>query len=113
MNMGLTNRRARAYYAERAKGGAIYIVGSIIDNSRTSPPNLVVLNMVYINLYDEGQAYTEQEHRDWLAEAGFKGFERIAVLVGGSIITARKPRLCHRLVPGHENEYLPGAGAPA
>lgn len=73
-------------------GGTIYIVGSVVDNSRTSPPESVILNLVYINLYDEGQAYTEQEHRDWLAEAGFEGFERIIVPGGYSIITARKPR---------------------
>ena len=73
-------------------GGAIYIIGSILDNSRTSPPDVVMSNLVYMNLYDEGQAYTEQEHRDWLAEAGFEGFERIDVPQGRVIITARKPR---------------------
>ena len=73
-------------------GGAIYIIGSILDNSRTSPPDVVVLNLVYMNLCDEGQAYTEQEHRDWLAEAGFEGFERIDVPQRRVIITARKPR---------------------
>lgn len=74
-------------------GGVIYIAGSgIIDNSRTSPPEKVGLNLVFINIYDEGQAYTEQEHRDWLAEAGFDGFERITLPGGGSIITARKLR---------------------
>lgn len=73
-------------------GGAIYIAGSgIIDNSRTSPPQKVGLNLVFINLYDEGQAYTEQEHRNWLSEAGFEDFERITLPEGGSIITARKP----------------------
>ena len=74
-------------------GGAIYIRGSgIIDNSRTSPPEKVGLNLVFINVYEEGQAYTEQEHRDWLAEAGFVSFERISLPEGNSIITARKPK---------------------
>lgn len=74
-------------------GGTIYIAGSgIIDNSRTSPPEKVGLNLVFINIYDEGQAYTEQEHRDWLAEAGFDGFERTIFSGGDSIITAQKPR---------------------
>ena len=72
-------------------GGTIYIRGSgIIDNSRTSPPEKVGLNLVFINVYDEGQAYTEQEYRDWLAEADFGSFERINLPNGGSWLTARK-----------------------
>lgn len=71
--------------------GAIYITGAgIIDNSRTSPPDLVGFNLVFINIYDEGQAYTEQEHKAWLEEAGFDDFERIILPDEGSIITARK-----------------------
>lgn len=73
-------------------GGTIYIVGSVVGNSRASPLESVILNLVYINLYDEGQAYMEQEHRDWLAEAGFEGFERTIVPGRHSIITARKPK---------------------
>lgn len=69
------------------KDGSIYIRGlGIIDNSRTSPPDLVGFNLVFINYYDEGQAYTEQEHMDWLTEAGFEGFERITLSEGGSWI---------------------------
>ena len=72
-------------------GGEIYIRGyGIIDNSRTSPQKLVGFNLVYINVYDEGQAYTEQEHKDWLEEAGFGSFERITPPEGYNIITARK-----------------------
>ena len=72
-------------------GGDIYIRGyGIIDNSRTSPQKLVGFNLVYINVYDEGQAYTEQEHRDWLKEAGFDSFKRNFLSDGSSIITAKK-----------------------
>jgi hypothetical protein len=71
--------------------GIIYIRGNgIIDNSRTSPPKWVGFNLVLINVYDEGQAYTEQEHKDWLEEAGFGDFERIILPNESSIITARK-----------------------
>lgn len=74
-------------------GGVIFIGGSgIIDDSRTSPPEKVGLNLVFINVYDEGQAYTEQEHQDWLTEASFEDFERISLSEGRSIITARKIR---------------------
>jgi hypothetical protein len=72
-------------------GGAIYITGSgIIDNSRTSPTDAVGFNLVFINVYDEGQAYTEQEHKDWLEEAGFGDSERITLPDESSIIAARK-----------------------
>ena len=72
-------------------GGEIYIRGNgIIDNSRISPKKLVGFNLVYINVYDEGQAYTEQEHKDWLEEAGFGNFKRDILADGRSIITARK-----------------------
>jgi ubiquinone/menaquinone biosynthesis C-methylase UbiE len=72
-------------------GGEIYIRGyGIIDNSRISPRKLVGFNLVYINVYDEGQAYTEQEHKDWLEEAGFGSFNRDILADGSSIITARK-----------------------
>jgi len=42
------------------------------------------------NVYDEGQAYTEQEHKDWLEEAGFGDFERIMLPDERSFIAARK-----------------------
>lgn len=72
-------------------GGAIYITGAgIIDDSRLSPPDLVGFNLVFINVYHEGQAYTEQEHKDWLAEAGFGHVERHFLPDERSIIAARK-----------------------
>jgi len=74
-------------------GGDIYIRGyGIIDNSRISPSKLVGFNLVYINVYDEGQAYTEQEYRNWLEEAGFDSFRRNILADGSSIITARKTK---------------------
>ncbi|MHC4664648.1 MAG: methyltransferase [Planctomycetota bacterium] len=71
--------------------GTIYIRGTgIIDNSRTSPPKLVGSNLVFINIYDEGQAYTEQEYKDWLEEVGFGHFDRLILPDESSIISARK-----------------------
>lgn len=72
-------------------GGAVYILGSVLDNSRVSPPEAVASNLNFLNIYDGGQAYTEGEYRDWLTEAGFEGFERLIISGGSSIITARKP----------------------
>ncbi len=72
-------------------GGAIHLVGWVLDDSRVSPENVVGFGLVLLTAYEDGQAYTEQEYRDWLTEAGFVGTERIVLLDGASIVTARKP----------------------
>lgn len=71
-------------------GGSIYIIGRVLDDSRVSPAETVAFNLIFLNMYDEGQAYTESEYRDWLSEAGFCGIDRIPLSSGNSIITARK-----------------------
>ena len=72
-------------------GGAVFILGmGILDDSRVSPAEVVSFNLVFVNIYDQGQAYTESEHRQWLAEAGFGKFERIAVGSGTSVIKATR-----------------------
>ena len=72
-------------------GGTIYIndIGTL-DNSRLSPPEIVRQNLWFINVFDEGQAKTEQERREWLAGAGFEGIERVIFPDGRSIMVARK-----------------------
>jgi SAM-dependent methyltransferase len=58
-------------------GGAIIVAGGLdLDDSRLAPPLLVPFNLVMINIYEAGQMYTEQEHRDWLTEAGFVEIRR-------------------------------------
>lgn len=72
-------------------GGRIFIVGRILDDSRLSPLGTVGFNLVFLNLYGEGRAYTEWEHRDWLTASGFEDIERVPIAGGNSIVTARKP----------------------
>lgn len=72
-------------------GGAIYVVGAILDNSRLTPSEILGMNLFFLNRFETGQTYTEQEHRDWLTEAGFQDFERVVLPNGASIVTARKP----------------------
>ncbi len=74
-------------------GGAIYIVGQILDNTRTSPPEALGFNLVFINFFETGESYTEQQHRDWLTEAGFVKIHRADFLLVGEygLMTARKP----------------------
>lgn len=73
-------------------GATLYIedVGTL-DNSRLSPLGVNRQNLWYINVFDEGQARTEQERREWLADAGFEGTERITFPDGSGIMVARKP----------------------
>ena len=69
-------------------GGWLYIFGGgMLENSRLSPESAVEWNLVYINTYDNGQSYTEDEHTDWLREAGF---EDINFRLEEFTITARK-----------------------
>jgi cyclopropane fatty-acyl-phospholipid synthase-like methyltransferase len=72
--------------------GKIYVIGQILDNSRRSPLPAVGFNLNFINHYDAGESYTEQEHRDWLTDAGFIDIERANFLLddGSGLMTARK-----------------------
>jgi hypothetical protein len=51
----------------------------------------VGFNVVFLNIFDDGRAYTEGEHRTWLTTAGFAEIERVSLPEGVSIMTARKP----------------------
>lgn len=53
-------------------GGKIFIFGNILDDSHLGPPASLAYSLVFLNSYDDGQAYTEQEYREMLARAGFK-----------------------------------------
>ena len=71
-------------------GGAIYVLGHMLDDSRTSPLGEAGMDLVFLNTYDEGACYTEQEHKDWLSAAGFKEFERAVLPNGDGVLLARK-----------------------
>lgn len=58
-------------------GAIIYISGDILDNSRQSPADTVAFNLVFVNIYEAGQAYVESEYRGWLSNAGFVDIERL------------------------------------
>ena len=56
-------------------GGLLIIVGHVLHDSRLEPIAAVGINLVFLSIYDAGQAYTELEHRSWLGEAGFADIE--------------------------------------
>ncbi len=71
-------------------GGMIFIIGTVLDDSRLTPVEMATVNLFFINVYDGGQAFTEAEHRTWLAEAGFENIERMVLPNQLSLITANK-----------------------
>ncbi len=84
-------RAVKNISAAMKPGGTIYIIGQILDDSRTSPREAVGFNLIFINRFDTGESYTEQEHREWLSEAGFVDIERASFLLGDGfgLMTAR------------------------
>ena len=60
-----------------APGGAIYVVGWILDDSRVTPPELASYNLQFATALDHGGVYTEGEIRSWLTEAGFHDVVRV------------------------------------
>jgi hypothetical protein len=80
--------------AALVKDGMLFIVGHILADSHLSPAAAVGINLTFLSVYDEGQAYTEKEHRSWLADAGFADVEVAlgAAPGGASIMTARRCR---------------------
>ena len=74
-------------------GGHIYILGIILDNTRLSPTVPMAFSLVFLNMYEEGGAYTEKQYHDWLKEAGFTdiSIELGVTPDGGGFVSARKP----------------------
>ena len=52
-------------------------------------------DIVFLNVYDDGAAYTVSEHRSWLSDAGFIDFDWVPAPQGSTpgtiLIQARKP----------------------
>ncbi|NOU05214.1 MAG: hypothetical protein HOO99_03430 [Hyphomicrobiaceae bacterium] len=73
-------------------GGEMFIIGHVLDDARLSPAPAVGMNLVFLSLYNDGQSYTESEHRTWLEEANFKdvSVQFGAGPNGASIVKARK-----------------------
>lgn len=71
-------------------GGRLLIVGFVVDDSRITPLPAMGINLAFLNLYEEGEAYTEAEYRRWLDEAGFVDYQRELLGDGLSVVSATK-----------------------
>jgi len=78
--------------AALADGGTLLIIGFVLDDTRLSPDICVGMNLLFVNMFDDGQAYTETQYREWLADAGFSDVVRqpFPYPPGASLILARK-----------------------
>jgi hypothetical protein len=76
-------------------GGRLYIIGQMLDDTRTAPLEAVGFNLIFLNTFYTGESYTEREHRAWLRAAGFVDIARAPFLLrdgfGSGLMTARKP----------------------
>jgi SAM-dependent methyltransferase len=70
--------------------GELFVMGWITDDSRITPATPVGMDMVFMNVYEDGRSYTEGECRQWLSDAGLEVLERITLANGWSILRARK-----------------------
>jgi hypothetical protein len=71
--------------------GSICILGQIVDDSRVSPEGVALFNLIFLSFYPDGRAFTEAEHRAWLADAGFVEAERRLTANGLNLMVARSP----------------------
>lgn len=71
-------------------GGAIFIIGRVLNDDHLGPKETVAANVMFLNIYDCGQAYTIQKHHTWLQQASFVNIEKHSLSGGYSIIKAEK-----------------------
>jgi hypothetical protein len=80
-------------YSALKPGSPLYVVGWILDDSRTSPLSYATYNLLFVNDYTEGLIRTEAEHRVLLEEASFEYVSRqpSAATYAADFILVRKP----------------------
>jgi SAM-dependent methyltransferase len=71
-------------------GGEIYILGYVLDDTRSSPWEAAAYDVAFINIYQGGQSYTDGEYRRWLKDGGFDQIDRKLLGNNMSLVTGRK-----------------------
>jgi SAM-dependent methyltransferase len=73
-------------------GGELFVIGvGLLDDTRVTPAHATLFDLVFLNIYEGGRAYTESEHREWLAAAGLEKVERLELDDGSPFLRGRKP----------------------
>jgi hypothetical protein len=80
-------------YSALKPGSPLYVVGWILDDSRTAPLSYATYNLLFVNDYADGLIHTEAEHRTWLEQAGFEYLlrEPSAPSYAADFVLAQKP----------------------
>lgn len=78
--------------AALAPGGRLFVIGRMLDDSRLSPLDAVAVNVMFLNVYDHGQAWTESEYRGWLRDTGLTDIARQPLAGGYSLMCGDRPR---------------------
>jgi len=72
------------------KGGSVFVLGHVMDNSRTSPVEEVGWYLINLNWEDEAGYYAEEDYIEMLQEAGFRDIQRERLPNGDGLIHAMK-----------------------
>ena len=77
--------------AQSLRPGGEAIIGGwgIPMTTDSAPPNAVFVNLTFLNLYRDGEAYTESQYRGWMKAAGFIGVERSSMPDGTGMFRGR------------------------
>ena len=81
---------AHSIAAALRSGGTLFIIGHVTDDTRLSPEASVGMNMMFLNVFDDGQAYSESDYATWLNNAGFADIAFEPFLAGNTLICAKK-----------------------
>lgn len=81
----------RHVVAALAPGGRLFVIGRMLDDSRLSPLDAVAVNVMFLNVYDHGRAWTESEYRGWLQAAGLTDIARQPLAGGYSLMRGDRP----------------------
>jgi len=72
-----------------APGGNLYILGHITADDRLSPEITVGFNLIFLNMFENGQAYSEKQYREWLAAGGYGNITKKPFPGGTTILSAQ------------------------
>jgi O-methyltransferase domain/Dimerisation domain len=74
-------------------GSPLYVVGWILDDTRSTPLSYATYNLLFVNDYEDALIHTEAEHRLWLSETGFADIsrDRESGTYAADYMVARKP----------------------
>ena len=90
LSVDQSRKAAQNIGASLVNGATLFILGMVTDDSHLSPITSVGMNLIFLNMFDDGQAYTESEYLNWLTDAGFTDVSREPHIMGFDLISARK-----------------------